>query len=88
MLINKEDLPKARWRNVMYGRVVVSYRPEKKDPNRTILTVGGDKLHCPIYCCMITVALLTEKLILNSVISTPGSRYMTLDIKDFLSINP
>ena len=88
MFTNKEDIPKAYWRDVTYGRVVVSYIPEKKDPNRTRLTVGGDILHYTEDCRTPTFDLLKVKLLLNSVISTPGSRYMTLEIKDFISIHP
>ena len=85
MFINKEDIPIARWQDVRYGRVVVSYRQEKNKLNRTILKVGGYRVHYPRDCGTPTVALLTVKLLMNSVISTPGSRYMPLDISIFLS---
>ena len=58
----------------MYGIVVVSYRPENKDPNRTINKVGGDRINYPGYCGTPTVDLLTVKLKLNSVISTTRYR--------------
>ena len=45
--INKKDIPAARWRDVTYGRIVVSFRPEKKDLNRVRLTVGGDRINYP-----------------------------------------
>ena len=32
---------------VTYGCIVVDYRPQKQEPNRTWLTVGGDKFECP-----------------------------------------
>ena len=32
--VDKEDLPTARYRDIMYGRIVVSYRPKKQDPNQ------------------------------------------------------
>ena len=66
----------------MYVRVLVSYRTEEKDPNRTRLTVGGDRVKYPGYCGMPTVSPLTVKLLLNIMISTPGYIYMTLDTKD------
>ena len=40
--IPKEYLPAARWKGVTYGRIVVNYCPEKSNPNRFRLTVGGD----------------------------------------------
>ena len=83
MCINREDIPIALWRGVTYGRLVVSYRPEKKDPNITKLTVGVDIVHYPRYFRTPTVSILKNKLILNSVKSTLVARYMTFDINDF-----
>ena len=48
-----------------------------------MLTVGGDQVHYPGEFGMLTVALQTVKILLNSVISTPGAIYMNFDIKDF-----
>ena len=81
--INKKDVPADRWREVNYGCVVVKFRPEKEDPYRTLLTVGGDHVNYPYDCGTPTVDLATVKYLLNSVISTPLSKFMTIDIKDF-----
>jgi len=86
--IPKRDVPLERWRDVTYGRVVVNYRPEKADPYRTRLTVGGDRINYPGDCGTPTVDLLTVKLLLNSVISTAGAKFMTIDIKDFYLNTP
>ena len=86
--IDKKDIPAARWRDVTYGRIVVSFRPEKKDPNRVRLTVGGDRINYPDDCGTPTADMLTVKLLLNSVISTKGARFMTIDIKDFYLNTP
>ena len=61
----------------------MNYRPEKGDPYRTCLTVGGNLIVYPGDCGTPTVDLLTVKLLLNSVISTPDAKSMTIDIKDF-----
>ena len=45
--INKKDVPADRWRYVTYCRVMVNFRPEKEDPYRTRLTVGGDHINYP-----------------------------------------
>ena len=42
----------------------------------------------PGYCGTPTVDLLTSKLLLNSVISTPAAKFMTIDIKDFYLNTP
>jgi hypothetical protein len=83
--IDKADVPAERWKDITYGRVVVDYRPEKSDPYQTRLTVGGNLTVYPSDCVTPTVDLLTVKLLLNSVVSTPGARFMTIDIKDFYS---
>ena len=59
-------------------------RPQKEEVNRTRLTYGGQKLDVPMDYGTPTADLLTIKLMLKSVISTPGSRFMTIDIKDFI----
>ena len=86
--IPKKDVPLDRWRDVTYVRVAVNYRPEKDDPYQTRLTVGGNRLQYPGDCGNPTVDLLTVKLLINSVISTLGAWFMTIDIKDFYLNTP
>ena len=71
-----------------YGRIVVNYRPEKSDPNRVRLTVGGDHINYPGNCSMPTADILTVKMLLNSVISTKGAKFMSIDIKNFYLNTP
>ena len=78
--IDKSNVLANRWKGITYGRIVVSYRPEKDDPYRTRLTVGDDRVHYPGDCGTPTVDLLTVKLILNSIIYTPDTKFMTIDI--------
>ena len=51
--------------------------------NRVRVTLGGNCLYflgtTTTHCAIFT----TTKCLLNSTISTPGARFMTLDIKDF-----
>ena len=88
LFINKSEVPASRWRDITYGRVVVNYRPEKDDSYQTRLTVGGDRVNYPGYCGTPTVDLLTVKLLLNSVVSTPGTKFITIDIKYFYLNTP
>ena len=81
--IDKSEIPAERWKDVMYVRVVDAFRPEKFDPCQTRLTVVGNFIAYPSDCGTLTVDLLTVKLLLNSVVSTPGAKFMTFDIKDF-----
>jgi Reverse transcriptase (RNA-dependent DNA polymerase) len=66
-----------------YTRVVVAYRPEKEKPHRVRITVGGDKVIFDGDVSTKTADLPTVKVFLNSVVSTKGAKFITLDIKDF-----
>ena len=66
----------------------MNYRREKGDPYCTHLTVGGNLIVYPGDCGTPTVDLLTVKLLLNSVISTPDAKFITIDIKDFYLNTP
>ncbi len=72
-----------------YGLITTLIRPEKLDePNRRRLVAVGDRVHYPGDACTPTANLLTVKLLLNSIISTPNAKFMTMDIKDFYLNTP
>jgi hypothetical protein len=73
VFIKYDDIPLDRRRHVTYCRTVVMYRPKKEDPNRTRMTVGGNRIFFPGDVSTPTVELLAVKMHLNSVISTPGA---------------
>ena len=81
--IENTDVPINRWRDVTYGRVVVYYRLEKRNPYRTQITVGGDRVKNLVYCGTSTLDLTTVKILLNSIVSTPNAEFMTIDVKYF-----
>ena len=86
--INKTDVPAEQYKDSTYGHVVVNYCPEKGCPHCTRLTVGGNLIAYQGNCGTPTVDLLTVKMLLNSVISTPEAKFMTIDIKDFYLNTP
>ena len=88
VFIKFDDIPIDRRGHVTYGKTVVMYRPEKADPNRSRLTVGGNRIVYPGDVSTPTVEMMTVKMHLNSVISTKGARYCTFDIKDFYLMTP
>ena len=64
-------------------------RPEKIDePNRTRFTAGGDKINYPGEVATPTAEMLVAKLLFNSVVSTPGAKFMTMDISNFYLMTP
>ena len=86
--IHKHDVPPDRWKDMTYARIVCNVRPQKAETNRTRLTMGGDKINVPMDCGTPTANLLTVKLLLNSVVSTPGAKFLGLDLKDFYLNTP
>ena len=79
-------IPKDR--TVTYLKVVVDYRPQKQDPNRVRITVGGNLLSYPGELTTRTADSIRTKLLWNSVLSTKGAQYMTVDIKGFYLNTP
>ena len=89
IFIKKNQVPKDRAKDVIYGLITCLVQPEKIDkPNRTRLVTGGDRVHYPGDAGTPTAGLLTVKLLLNSIISTPNAKFMTMDIKDFYLNTP
>jgi hypothetical protein len=91
-MVNKMKLLalKLRAKDVTYGLITCLIRPKKtKEPNRTRLVAGGDRVHYPFNAGTPTANLLTIELLINSVISTPGARlFFTMDIKNFYPCTP
>jgi hypothetical protein len=89
VFIKKNQAPQDRAKDMTYGLITTLIRPEKLDePNRTRLVAGGDRVHYPGDAGTPTADLLTIKLLLNSIISTPNAKFMTVDIKDFYLNTP
>ena len=80
------DVPQNE--TVTYGRIVCMFRPQKSEPNRCRLTVGGNLLVALYDVSTPTADLTTAKLLFNSVISTPGARFLTFDLKNFYLKTP
>ena len=89
--IKCESIPVDRRKDVTYARIVCNVRPEKvNEPNRTRITVGGDKINYPyeVATTPTTADLLTVKFLLNSILSTPGAKFCSIDIKNFYLCTP
>ena len=81
--IRKEEIPCHRWRDITHGRIVVACRPQKSEPNRSRLTVGGDRVNYPFEVSTPTADLPTIKMLWNSVLSTGGAKFLTMDVANF-----
>ena len=72
-------------RKLTYARIVVDFRMQKIDPNRVRITVGGNLIDYPYELTTRTADITTSKVMWNSVISTPGAKYVCADVKTFIS---
>jgi hypothetical protein len=76
-------------KDVTYGLITYLIRPDKiEESNKTMLVVGGNRVHYPGNAGTPTADLLTVKLLINSTISTPNAKYTTMDIKNFYLNTP
>ena len=74
---------KPSHKKATYARIVSEYRAQKADPYRIRITVGGDQIHYAGETFTPNADITTSKVLFNSIISTPGAKFMTIDIKDF-----
>jgi hypothetical protein len=68
--------------------VVCEVRPEKDDPDRTCITIGGSRICFPGDVGTNTASLELFKVLLNSVLSRKGARFSTIDLKNFYLDTP
>ena len=76
-------IPKDRRSDITYGQILVEYLPHKTEPNRKILTIGGNLINYPGDVSTPTADTTTTKIVINSTISTPKSKYLVGDVKIF-----
>ncbi len=86
--IHQHEVPKDQMKNVMNGQFVCTVRPKKAEPNCTTFTVGGDRINYPGEVTTPTAEMLVAKMLFNSIISTRGARFMTMDISNFYLMTP
>jgi hypothetical protein len=84
--IRRSNIPKGR--KVTYGSFVVDIKDHKEEKERTRLTVEGDQIEYPGDKSIRTACLTTAKILINSVISTLGAKFLVIDIKNFYLNTP
>jgi len=70
-------------RKATYLHIVASICPQKAEPKRIRFTVGGNLVQYPGKVSTPTANITTATILFNSVLSTPASKFMCMDIKDF-----
>ena len=81
--IQHAEIPPERRHDVTYTRVVCEVRPQKAEPNRTCITIGGNRICYPGDCGTKTGSIELVKTLLNSTVSRKGARFACFDISNF-----
>jgi hypothetical protein len=84
--IRRSNIPKGR--KVTYGSFVVDIKDHNEEKERTRLTVEGDQIEYPGDKSTRTADLTTSKILINSVISTLGAKFLVIDIKKITRTPP
>ena len=79
-LIDENKIPRNLRKYIPYGRIDCDVQEEKAEQNRTRLTMGGEHINNQGDVGTPTSCLLTVKLLVNSVLSTTGAEFMTINI--------
>ena len=79
-VIKFEDIPKDRLNEICYTSVVCEVRPGKRDPNRTQITICGTNVCYPGDVGNNTASIELFKIMINSILSRSGSKYVCFDI--------
>jgi hypothetical protein len=67
---------------------VVDIKDQKDGNERTVLTVWGDQIEYPGDKSTRTAGLTTSQILINSVISTMGAKFLVIDINNFYLNTP
>jgi hypothetical protein len=86
--IKKDNVPYERRKDITYGSVNCEVRPHKEEKECTRLTAGGDCINYPDGVGTPTADMTLFKCLANSIISTPGAKYIMLDINVFYLNTP
>jgi hypothetical protein len=83
--IKLTNIPKDR--HITYGKIVCDYKPHKKEKERVMLTVGGNRLYYSGDVAASTADITTFKILIDSTLSTADAAMM-MDIKNYYMGTP
>jgi hypothetical protein len=87
-LINYQDIPAHKMKEICHTMVVCEVRLEKDNPNPTRITIGGNRICYPGNVGTNTALLELVKLLLNSALSWKGARFSSINLKNFYLDTP
>jgi hypothetical protein len=71
-----------------YRHICCNYQPQKEEKHCVRLTVGRNWINYPGNKSTLTANLTTAKLLINSTISTPGAKFLGIDLANFYLNTP
>ena len=83
-----DDTPLDLRKVIAFSKVFCTFCPEKSDPNRTRITIVVQNIKYPGEVGTKMTSLDLPKLLLNSVLSLKGAKFVTFDIKNFYHQTP
>ena len=87
-VIRYADISRDRKNEIAHVKVVCEVQLQKTDPNRTRITVAGNRILYPGNVGTPTASLDLVKLMLNSVLSRPGARFACFNAANFYLQTP
>jgi hypothetical protein len=87
-IIDYKDIPSHKCKEICHTMVVCEVCPEKDDPDRTRITIGGNRICYPGNVGTNTASLELVKLLLNSVLFRKGAWFSTIVLKNFYLDTP
>ena len=78
-VVRFEDIPKDRLNEICYTSVVCEVRPGKKDPDSTRIVICGTNISYPGDVGTNTESLELFKIMINSILSQTGAKYVCFD---------
>ena len=87
-VIRYQDIPQDCYKEVCHTKVVYEVRPHKENPDRTRITISGNRIIYQGGVGTPTMSLELIKLILNSVLSRPKAKFACFDVKTYLPCYP
>ncbi len=87
-IIDYKDIPSHKRKKICHTMVICEVCPEKDDPDRSLITIGGNRICYPGNVGTNTALLELVKLPLNSVLTRKGAWFSTIDLKNFYLDTP
>ena len=75
-VIHYDEIPADRRKYITYTLVVCEVRPQKEDPNRTQITIDGNRICYSGDAGTPTVSMELFKILINSILSCKGARFV------------